>query len=162
MNQLANAFGKNFLKHKDMVRTRAFELGGHVFKVKVPLTAEFEAMQERMKIVDEARVSKYYEQLTAGLVPLKNAKDSNIKCEWLENDVLLDGRSMRETAKNKILLENRITEMCKMLVPEEQGFDMNTITYEMIEELFPFPIQMQLVDEITKTVSPSYEAQKGK
>jgi hypothetical protein len=39
---------------------------------------------------------------------------------------------------------------------------MNTITYAMIEELFPFPIQMQLVDEISKTVSPSYEAQKGK
>lgn len=162
MNQLATAFGKNFLKHKDMVRTRAFELGGHTFKVKVPLTAEFEAMQERMKQVDDERVNKYYAQLTDGLAPLKNAKETSVKCEWLENDVLLDGRSMRETAKNKILLENRITEMCKLLVPEEQDFDMNTITYEMIEELFPFAIQMQLVDEISKTVSPSYETQKGK
>jgi hypothetical protein len=162
MNKLATAFGKDFLKHKDMVRTRTFVLGGHTFKVKVPLTAEFEAMQERMKQVDDERVNKYYDELTAGLTPLKDVKDSSIKCEWLENDVLLDGRSMRDTAKNKILLENRITEMCKMLVPEEQGFDMNTITYAMIEELFPFPIQMQLVDEISKTVSPSYEAQKGK
>ena len=162
MNQLANAFGKNFLKHKDTVRTRTFELGGHTFKVKVPLTAEFEAMQQRLKQVDDERVNKYYEELTTNLKPLKDVKDSSIKCEWLENDVLLDGRSMRETAKNKALLENRITEMFKMLVPEEQGFDMGTITYSMIEELFPFPIQMQVVDEISKTISPSYEAQKGK
>ena len=43
-----------------MVRTRSFELGGHTFKVKVPLTAEFEAMQERMKVVSDENVNKYF------------------------------------------------------------------------------------------------------
>lgn len=162
MNKLATAFGKDFIKHKDMVRTRAFVLGGHTFKVKVPLTAEFEAMQERIKIVDDAVVETYYKQLTKDLEKFKGEKDDSIKCEWLENDVVLEGRSMREAAKNKLISENRITEMFKMLVPEEQGFDMNTITYAMVEELFPFPVQLQLVEEIAKTISPAYEAQKGK
>ena len=52
MNQLANAFGKDFVKNKEAVRTRTFTLGGHTFKVKVPLTSEFEAMQERIKVID--------------------------------------------------------------------------------------------------------------
>jgi len=162
MNNLANAFGKDFLKNKDMVRTRSFTMGGHTFKVKVPLTSEFEAMQIRMKQLNDERVGKYYKELTQSLEQFRGTKDKSVKCEWLDNDVVLDGRSMREAAKNKCLMENRIVEMFSMLVPEEQGFDMSSITYEMIEELFPFPIQMQLVDEITKTVSPSYEAQKGK
>lgn len=162
MNQLASAFGKDFAKHKDMVRTRTFVLGGHTFKVKVPLTSEFEAMQERMKSVDDERVEKYYKELTAGLERFRGEDAGDVKCEWLENDIVLDGRSMREAAKNKALVENRITEMFKMLVPEEKSFDMSEITYPMIDELFPFSIQMQVIDEITKTISPSYEATKGK
>ena len=92
----------------------------------------------------------------------KGQKTGSVKCEWLENDLLIDGRSMRETARNKVLMQNRITEMFKLLVPEEKGFDMGTITYDMIEELFPFPIQMQLLDELSNTISPAYEAQRGK
>jgi hypothetical protein len=49
-----------------------------------------------------------------------------------------------------------------LLVPEEEGFDMDTITYSMIEELFPFTIQMQLVELISDTISPSYKETKGK
>jgi hypothetical protein len=162
MNKLATAFGKDFIKHKDMVRTRAFVLGGHTFKVKVPLTVEFEAMQERIKMIDDAIVETYYKQLTKDLEKFKGDTSKDIKCEWLEDDVILDGRSMREAAKNKLIAENRITEMFKMLVPEEQGFDMGTITYSMVEELFPFPVQLQLVEEIAKTISPAYEVQKGK
>jgi hypothetical protein len=32
----------------------------------------------------------------------------------------------------------------------------------MIEELFPFPIQMQVMEEISRVVSIQYEVQKGK
>ena len=162
MNQLANAFGKDFVKNKEAVRTRTFTLGGHTFKVKVPLTSEFEAMQERIKVIDEAKVEQYYKEMTAGFEQFKGQDTGAVKCEWLENDLLIDGRSMRDTAKNKALMQNRITEMFKLLVPEEKGFDMGTITYDMIEELFPFPIQMQLLDELSNTISPAYEAQRGK
>jgi hypothetical protein len=162
MSKLASAFGKDFVKNKDKVRTRSFTLGGHTFKVKVPLTVEFELMQERMKVLDESKIEQYYKDLTKDLEKYRGEKDQTIKCEWLENDVILDGRSMREAAKNKVIAENRITEMFKMLVPEESGFDMSTITYAMVEELFPFAVQLQLVEEISKTISPNYEAQKGK
>ena len=72
------------------------------------------------------------------------------------------GTSLQETAKNKVIMENRITGLFKLLVPEEQGFDMSTITYEMIEELFPFPVQLQIMEEINAVISPNYKESKGK
>lgn len=158
MNSLANALGKDFVKKKESVRIRTFELGGHTFKVKVPLTVEFELMQERMKALDEEKIEKYYQDITKDL-----QKDNEVEgITFTEDDVFVDNRSMREAAKNKLIAEQRITEFFKLLVPEEDGFDMNTITYEMIEELFPFPIQMQIMEEISRVVSIQYEAQKGK
>lgn len=156
MNQFANALGKDFLKNKDMVRTRTFVMGGHTFKVKVPLTVEFEAMQKRIAEVDQEKVELYYNQLAE---PLKNGGD---KIEIKENDILVDGHSIREAAKNKVLMQSRITEMFKLLVPEEKGFDMETITYEMVEELFPFPVQVQVIEKIGEVISPSYAETKGK
>jgi hypothetical protein len=158
MNSLANALGKDFVKKKEAVRIRTFVLGGHTFKVKVPLTVEFELMQESMKTVDEEKIEKYFQDITKEI-----QKDNNIEgIEFTENDILVDKRSMRETAKNKAIAEQRITEFFKLLVPEEDKFDMNTITYAMIEELFPFPIQMQIMEEISRVVSIQYEVQKGK
>lgn len=158
MNNLANALGKDFVKKKEAVRIRSFELGGHTFKVKVPLTAEFEVMQQRMKEIDDTKLQEYYKELTKDLEQLPE----NPNLVFTENDVLVDGRSMLEAAKNKLIAEQRITELFKLLVPEQEGFDMNTITYPMIEELFPFPIQMQIIEEISRVVSVQYEATKGK
>lgn len=159
MNYFANALGADFLKNKDMVRTRSFEMGGHTFKVKVPLTSEFEAMQKRMEIADKEKSEKYYQTLAA---PLADTTGSKAKIEKTKDDIIVDGHSLREMAKNKVLMQNRITEMFKLLVPAEEGFDMSTITYEMVEELFPFPVQMQLVEAISKVISPGYESEKGK
>jgi len=81
---------------------------------------------------------------------------------FTDNDILLKGTSLRETAKNKAILENRILSLIKLIMPEEEGFDMSTITYDMIEELFPFSIQIQLIEEISLVISPSYKTTKGK
>lgn len=160
MNTLASALGKDFIKHKEQVRIRSFEMGGHTFKVKVPLTAEFEVMQKRMKEIDEAKVDEYYKELTKGFKDFEGEKKEGV--EILEDDILIDGRSMRDAARNKLIAEQRITELFKLLVPEQTDFDMNTITYPMIEELFPFPIQMKVIEEISRVVSVQYEEAKGK
>jgi len=161
MNQFANALGKKFLENQELVRTRSFEFGGHIFQIKVPTTLEFEAITERVKLIDNDLVNKYYQELST---PFIQNKDKFVEegVEFKEDDVLIKNRSLKETAKNKAITENRITEMFKLIVPEDKTFDMNTITYEMVEELFPFSIQLEVVDHITKTISPSYESAKGK
>jgi hypothetical protein len=154
MSNLLQAFGN---LNKDSLRVRSFELGGHTFKVRVPLTSESDAMFERLKQPNTQLAEKLYEELSKDF---KESKSENV--EILDNDIKVENRSLRETAENKAQIQMRITEMFKLLVPEEVGFDMNTINYEMIDELFPFAIQMQLLELIGETVSPSYNATKGK
>jgi hypothetical protein len=52
MTRLSSAFGSNYTA--DSLRTKTFELGGHTFKVRVPLTKEMEAIQERIENIDES------------------------------------------------------------------------------------------------------------
>ena len=160
MNNFATALGKSF--NKDAIRIRSFELGGHTFKVKIPLTSDFDAIQERMKVVDLTRTEQYYQEIAK---PFLDSKEEFLKqgdVEFLENDIVLKGTSLQETAKNKIITENRILELFKFIVPEEEGFDMTTITYDMIEELFPFSVQLQILESINEVISPSYKVTKGK
>ena len=95
-----------------------------------------------------------------GLSILHLNKDNDI--EYKDNDILIKGKSLRDAAKNKALPEKRITTLFKFLVPEEKGFDMNTITYDMIEEAFPFAVQLQMVEAINEVISPSYKVTRGK
>jgi len=162
MNQFANALGKKFVENKDTVRIRSFELGGHTFKVKVPLTVESDAITERIKNVSEEAIEKCYHDLTKDIVVMKDELVKSEGVEFKKNDVVLAGRSMRETAKMKIATESRITEMVRLLVPEEKDFDMSTIEYKDIEEIFPLPIQLALVEAITEAISFDYGKTKEK
>ena len=160
MNQFANALGKSF--NKDTLRIRSFDMGGHTFKVKVPLTAEYENMLESVKIIDDNKVNQYYDDLSKEFINNKAEFEKQEDVVFTDNDILLKGTSLRETAKNKAILENRILSLIKLIMPEEEGFDMSTITYDMVEELFPFSVQIQLIEEISLVISPSYKTVRGK
>jgi ribosomal protein S17E len=162
MNTLSKAFGKKFEQNKDLVRIRSFEFGSHTFKVKVPLTSEYEAMMIKINQPDEEKVAKYYTELTKTFIENKETLDPELGVVFKEDDIELQGRSLKHTAKTKVITENQITAMVKMLVPEEKDFDMSTITYEMVEELFPFSVQMELLQRISEVISPSYKETKGK
>lgn len=152
---LTTAFGKSFDANK--LRTRSFELNGHTFKVRVPLAVELEDMFQRINEPNAEEVERVYKDLSK---PFKDAEASII--ERTDNDTLVSGRSLREAARAKVITESRILEMFKLLVPEEQGFDMSTITYDMVQEAFPFAIQLEMMEVITKTISPDYKEQRGK
>ena len=162
MNQFANALGKKFLENQEMLRVRSFEMNGHTFKVKVPTTLEYEAINESIKVVDDELVEKYYQELSKPFIDKKEEFEKESDIQYKDNDIVIKDRSMRETAINKVITEKRITEMFKLIVPEQADFDMNTITYSMIEELFPFSIQLEIIEGITNTISPGYKATKGK
>lgn len=154
MTNFSQALGNKF--NKDVLRIRSFEFNGHTFKVRVPLTSESDAMFDRLKTPNNELVEKYYQDLSKDIV------EPSDSIQITENDVIIEGRSLREAAKSKALIHARITEMMKLLVPEEIGFDMSTLTYEMVDELFPFAIQIQLMELIGETVSPNYNTTKGK
>ncbi len=76
---------------------------------------------------------------------------------YLEDDVIVDGKSTKELAKLTAQTEQRILEMVKLLVPEMEGINMEEITYQEIKEEFPFPVQLELMKKIAEVISPGYE-----
>ena len=148
-------------ENKDLLRIRTFDFYGHTFKVKVPLTSEYDAMIERLKTPDEVKVNEYYDKLTEQFIKNKAQFSKDEGIVFKKDDIEIQGRSMREAAKNKALTETRILEMFKLLVPEE-GQSLEDLTYSEIEELFPISVQIELIERISDTISPGYKDIKGK
>jgi hypothetical protein len=137
-------------------------MGGHTFKVKVPTSAEYELMYERVKDVDESVVELRYQDLAKPFLNKREEFEKESDVKFTDNDVVVKEHSLRETARSKVMTENRIVEFVKLLVPEDATFDMATVIYPDVEELFPFAIQLQLVDEINAAISPNYKDSRSK
>jgi hypothetical protein len=159
MTKFSNAFGDKYQANKKNLLTRSFELGGHVFKVRIPLVAESEQIYEKVSKPDDETVEKIYQAISAPLQQFKDNQSEEFK--FTENDILVDGRSMREAAKNKAITEARITEFFKLLVPELEGSSLDDLIYKDIEEEFPISVQMQIVEKIGEVISPTYKEARG-
>jgi len=156
MSKLGSALGKKYEENRLSVLTRSFELGDHTFKVRVPSVQEIEAIYNYFKNPNEEKVELEYQKMLKEFDGLKEKEGVEIK----DNDMVIDGRSMRETAKNKHILQHRIVEYIKFLIPETGSLE--DITYEDVETEFPLSVQMTLVEKINEVISPEYKDIKSK
>ena len=159
MTKFSSAFGEKYQANKQNLLIRTFELGGHTFKVRIPLLAESDAIYKKVTNPDDETIERIYQQLTKPLLQFESSQSDEFK--FVEGDILVDGRSMREAAKNKAITEARITEFFKLLVPELEGASLEDLTYQDIEDEFPMPVQMQIVDKIGEAISPTYKESRG-
>lgn len=139
--------------NQEALRTRTFTLGGQKFKVRVPLAVELEAINKRVADVD---VEKKIEELMKPLLEKRDQLESDAVV-YLEDDVIVDGRSTKELAKMTAQTEQRILEMVKLLVPEKANTTMDDLTYAEIDDEFPFAVQLELMKKIAEVISPGYE-----
>ena len=156
MSKLGSALGKKYEENRLSVLTRSFELGDHTFKVRVPSVQEIEAIYNYFKNPNEEKVELEYQRMLKEFDGLKEKEGVEIK----DNDMVIDGRSMRETAKNKHILQHRIVEYIKFLIPETGSLE--DISYEDVEAEFPLSVQMTLVEKINEVISPDYKDIKSK
>jgi len=140
-------------------RIKKFDLGGHAFRVRVPLVSESDAMHSRIIKPDSAAIDKIYADLTKSLDEFKTLKNEDLV--FTENDVVVSGRSMREAATNKAMMEARITEMIRLLQPENPANTLDDITYAEIEQEWPLSVQLALVEKINEVISPGYKETRG-
>ena len=140
-------------------RIKKFDLGGHAFRVRVPLVSESDAMHSRIIKPDSAAIDKIYAELTKSLDEFKTLKNEELV--FTENDVVVSGRSMREAATNKAMMEARITEMIRLLQPENPANTLDDITYAEIELEWPLSVQLALVEKINEVISPGYKENRG-
>lgn len=156
MSKLAKAFGTKYEQHKLSMLTRTFDLGDHTFKVRVPSVAEIEKIYDYFRNPNETEVENAYQLLITNIKDIES--DEIVKTE---NDIVVDGRSMREAAKNKVILQYRIVEYFKFLIPETNE-TLDDLTYADIENDFPLSIQIKIVDKINEAISPEYKEARGK
>ena len=159
MSKLGSALGKKYEENKISILTRTFELGNHTFKVRVPSVKEIEAVYEYFKNPNEELVEEIYQDLTKDLIKFKEEASDNV--EFKDNDIVVDGRSIREAAKNKATIQHRIVEYIKLLIPED-GQSLEGIEYKDVEEEFPLAIQLTLVDKINEVIAPDYKETRSK
>ena len=161
MTKLASALGAKYESKRSGLFIRSFDLGGHTFKVRIPTVAESDAIYAKIAAPDEAEIEDAYQKIVAPLAQFRNQKDLDSEFEFTENDVLIDGRSLRETAKTKIQTQTRITEFVKLLVPENSEDSLEGLTYADVEAEFPIAVQMMLIEKIAEAVSPNYKESRG-
>jgi hypothetical protein len=159
MTKFSSAFGDKYQANRKNLLIRSFELGGHTFKVRIPLVSESDAIYKKVSEPDDETIEKIYVNITATLRQFEATQTEDFK--FIDNDILVDGRSMREAAKNKAITEARITEFFKLLIPELEGASLDDLTYQDIEDEFPFSVQMQIVDKIGEVISPTYKEARG-
>jgi hypothetical protein len=159
MTKFASAFGEKYQANRKNLLTRSFELGGHTFKVRIPLVAESDAIYKKVSEPDEQAVNVIYDSITKPLLEFKDNQNDDFV--FVDDDILVQGRSMREAAKNKAITEARITEFFKLLIPAMEGATLDDLTYQDIEDEFPISVQMQIVDKIGEVISPTYKEARG-
>ena len=154
MSKFSAALGPRYEENRMSIMTRTFALGDHTFKVKVPSVGEMEIMNDKLKNPDQEEIDLVYKELTADIEVLRNELNSDVRFE--KDDIFIGDRSMKEAAKNKVVVKYRITQYMKLIVPDS-GASLDDLTYQDIEDEFPFAIQMQFMDKILEVLSPSYK-----
>jgi hypothetical protein len=153
MGKLSSALGKKYEENRLSVLTRQFELGDHTFKVRIPAVNEIESVYNYFRTPNEDEVEKDYQAMTKDLRGIEGVEEK-------DNDILIDGRSMREAARNKHILKYRIVEYFKFLIPETGSLE--DLTYEDIDAEFPLAIQLTLVEKINEVIAPDYKEIRSK
>ena len=141
------------LKIDSSLRIKAFTLNKNKFEVKVPLNGELEIINKRIYEVSEEEIKPRLEKMSE---VFKNSNESNVVIT--ENDIVVDGKSIKETVTSVIYMERKITEYFKFLIPGEGNF--NDITYEDIDAEFPLQIQFEMLEAISSVIQPGYKEAK--
>ena len=123
------------------LRVKTFELAGHSFKVRIPVQKEMDAMQDRIEQIDPQAFQERFAKATKGM-------------ELVDGDAVIDGRSTKELVETAMKVENRITEMFKLLVPADG--QANDLTYQDIEDELPFAVQLEMIKAIQEAIQPNY------
>jgi hypothetical protein len=149
MSRIQSALGDSY--QKAHLRTKTFELGGHVFKVRIPLTKEMEQIEEVIEKINPDELQSRYEKMSASF------RSGTVidGIEITDDDVIIEGQSTKGLVRKIIMMEQRMVEFIKLLVPENGTFD--DLTYQEIDAEWPMPVQLEIIAKITESIQPGYK-----
>ena len=87
MTKFSSAFGDKYQANRKNLLIRSFELGGHTFKVRIPLVAESEEIYKKVSEPDDETVEKIYIEITESLRKFETTQTEDFK--FTDNDILV-------------------------------------------------------------------------
>ena len=168
---LANKLGSQYTAVKDKVNLRTIHIktdeAEFDLKVRVPVKQEMESINETIVANDELKVDELYKKLSA---PVKKSIDAGGE-EFLkainkdkdfiivkDNDIIVDGNSIRNVATLSVMWEVKVEQYFHLLVSETG--EPITESFEEISKEFPEDVIKQIVNEIEKVIKPDYSSVK--
>lgn len=168
---LANKLGKSYekVKAETKLKTIHIDLDDVKFdlKVRVPLKKEMEEITAKILTPDQKRVDKIFKRLTDPMIKaldeggedfVKALNDKKQTLVKTDDDLIVDGTSVRQVANFSAIEENKVEQYFHLLV-SETGEPVNE-TYEQITEEFPEFVIREIVAEIDKAIKPDYKTVK--
>jgi hypothetical protein len=171
MGKLANKLGKSYeiVADKSKIKRVTVDLGDVKFdiRVRVPLKKEMEEITAKIVNPAEDKVARLYDKFAAPLrKTLEDAgkefldalnKDKQA-IQVLDDDLIVDGKSVKQIANFAAIEETRIEEYFHLLVSETN--EPITETYEEITAEFPEFAVQEILKAIDQAVKPDYRTVK--
>lgn len=168
---LANKLGKSYEQVKAVanIKTITIDLGDVKFnlRVRVPLKREVEEMTARMIAPNDERVQKIFDRFAAPIKKtieeggkdfLKAVNEGKETIKIAGDDLIIDGKSVRQVANFAAIEETRVEEYFHLLMSETG--EAITETYEEITAEFPEFAVKEILDAIEQAIRPDYKTVK--
>jgi hypothetical protein len=146
MTRLSSAFGET-----TNLRTKTFQLGGHTFKVRIPLSKELDVLNDKVQNINQEEFKKRFDKMTSSFRESVGIDGVVVT----DDDVVIEGRSTKELVETILQMENRMVEYVKLLIPENGNLD--DITYEDVEAEWPMAVQLEILSKISESIQPGYK-----
>jgi hypothetical protein len=168
---LANKLGKSYEQVKAVanIKTITVDLGDVKFnlRVRVPLKREVEEMTARMIAPSDERVQKIFDRFSAPIKKtieeggkdfLKAINEGKETIKISGDDLIIDGKSVRQVANFAAIEETRVEEYFHLLISENG--EPITETYEEITAEFPEFAVKEILETIEQAIRPDYKTVK--
>ena len=151
------------------VRKITIDLGEVKFdlRVRVPLKKQIEEINARIINPPKEKADAIYEQLSGPMRQtmteggedfVKALNENNKSIVMLDDDLIVDGTSVRQVAQLQAMEHQKVEEYFHLLVPEHG--DAVDESYEQITEEFPEFVVTEIVNAIQAAISPDYKSVK--
>ncbi len=136
-------------------------------KVRIPVKREMEALIASITEPDEAKVEFIYLQLSAPLRKTLEEADKDFlealnkdqeKIKVTDNDVVVDGTSVRYVAKMTAISQLQVEKYFSLL--QSATGEPITESYDEIAEEFPEAVIKEIVSKIDEAIKPNYKESK--
>ena len=150
MSRLSAALNINAVE----IKTRAFEYHGQQFRVRIPTLGEIESFESDLKVQseDKAKLEELYQKRKD---QFKEDQDVVIK----DDEVWVKERPLRDIVKAEYIGRIRITWLFNLLETKVDD-GLGALTYEDISEELPMSVQTDIIELISKAMSPELEEVK--